>query len=40
MSSGAWGIRGINPDSNIVLENDKVLLEQKKDKCIEIFRNS
>ncbi len=34
------GIRGVNPDSNINLQNDINLVESKKDKCIEIFRSS
>lgn len=33
-------IRGVNPDSNIILQNDQVLLDSKKDKCIELMRNS
>jgi hypothetical protein len=35
-----FGIRGVNPESNINLDNDMALLEQKKDKCIEIFKTS
>ncbi len=35
-----FGIRGVKPESNINLQNDQALLEQKKDKCIEIFRTS
>ena len=30
----------MKPESNINLQNDQALLEQKKDKCIEIFRTS
>ncbi len=30
----------MNPESNINLENDKALLEQKKDKCLELFKTS
>ena len=33
-------IRGVNPESNINLQSDQELLEQKKDKCIEIFKAS
>lgn len=35
-----FGIRGVNPESNINLINDMALLESKKDKCIEIFKTS
>lgn len=35
-----FGIRGVRPESNINLDNDMALLEQKKDKCIEIFKTS
>ena len=33
-------IRGVNPESNINLQNDQILFESKKDKCIELMRNS
>lgn len=33
-------IRGVNPESNINLQTDELLLDSKKDKCIEIFKNS
>ena len=35
-----FGLRGINPDSNQILESEMQVLEQKKDKCVEIFKNS
>lgn len=33
-------IRGVNPESNINLQNDQIMLESKKDKCVELMRNS
>jgi len=33
-------MRGVNPDSNVNLQNDMLLLEQKRDKCVEIIKNS
>ncbi|CDW86365.1 UNKNOWN [Stylonychia lemnae] len=33
-------IRGVNPESNINLQNDQILLDSKRDKCIELMRNS
>lgn len=35
-----FGLRGVNPESNQVLEMEMMLLEQKKEKCIEIFKTS
>ena len=34
------GERGAQPDSNKILENEETLIRQKKEKCIEIFRNN
>ena len=34
------GERGAQPDSNKILENEQTLIRQKKEKCIEIFRNN
>ena len=32
-------IRGVKPESNINLQNDQAVLDQKKEKCIEIFKS-
>ena len=34
------GERGAEPDSNKILENEETIIKQKKEKCIEIFRNN
>lgn len=33
-------VRAVRPESNINLDTDMLLLEQKKEKCLEIIRNS
>jgi hypothetical protein len=33
-------LRGVSPDSNINLQTDQVLLDSKKDKCVDIMKNS
>lgn len=37
---GYGAIRAVKPESNINLLTDQALLEQKRDKCIEIFKTS
>ena len=34
------GERGAQPESNRILDNEETLIRQKKEKCIEIFRNN
>lgn len=38
--SNETGERGADPDSNQILDKESLLINQKKDKCKEIFRNN
>ena len=38
--SNETGVRGAQPNSNKILDTESTLIEQKKEKCIEVFRNN